>query len=107
MPWFSQVKNHERKMKKDMKKHPFKSGKKMSRDPGIPNLHPYKTQLMAKVSTSCRLAPRNLRICLRRVAQQINNTMKRVKEAEAAHSRRANVMVSAVSQRFLVSACCF
>jgi hypothetical protein len=43
------VKNHERKQRKEMKKNPGKGKKKMSKDPGIPNMHPFKTQLMAQV----------------------------------------------------------
>lgn len=44
-----QVKNQERKLRKGSKLHPSK-GKKLSKDPGIPNLHPFKTQLMAQVA---------------------------------------------------------
>lgn len=44
-----QVKNQERKERKEGRKGILKGRKKLSKDPGIPNLHPFKTQLMAQV----------------------------------------------------------
>jgi hypothetical protein len=45
-----QVQEHDRKERRLIKKNPSKYGKKMTKDPGIPNLYPFKAQLLERVS---------------------------------------------------------
>jgi hypothetical protein len=47
----AQVAEHHRRVRKEAKKHPNRR-KRLSADPGIPNTHPFKAQLMQKVSCS-------------------------------------------------------
>ena len=49
-----QVKEHNRKLRKDLRKNPL-AAKKLERDPGIPNLNPFKVELEAKMRRSAKL----------------------------------------------------
>ena len=48
---FAQVQEHDRKQRRMAKKNPSKYGKKITKDPGIPNLYPFKAQLLERVSS--------------------------------------------------------
>ncbi|KAA0156265.1 hypothetical protein FNF29_01058 [Cafeteria roenbergensis] len=48
------VKEHNRKLRKDLRKNPL-AAKKLERDPGIPNLNPFKVELEAKMRRSAKL----------------------------------------------------
>jgi len=43
------VKEHHRKQRKEAKKNALSGHKKLHKDPGIPNLHPFKEQILAKL----------------------------------------------------------
>lgn len=50
-PFCAQVQEHDRKQRRMAKKNPTKYGKKITKDPGIPNLYPFKAQLLERVSS--------------------------------------------------------
>ncbi len=54
-----QVAEHHRQQRKEAKRHPHRA-KKLSKDPGIPNLHPFKAQLMNQVGCLLLLPLRSL-----------------------------------------------
>lgn len=47
-----QVKEHNRKQRRDARRNPL-SGKKISKDPGIPNMNPFKDKILTQVKKSC------------------------------------------------------
>ena len=69
------AKEHERKIKRDAKKNP-KLRKKLNKDPGIPNLNPFKEKIL----------------------KQLEEQKKMLHFAEQQRTRRAQAMVSAVSK---------
>jgi hypothetical protein len=60
-----QVADHHRQQRKEAKRHPSRA-KKLSKDPGIPNLHPFKAQLMNQVRPCAGFTGSCFRRCSRR-----------------------------------------
>jgi hypothetical protein len=63
-----QAKEHERKQRRIAKKNPFMR-KKLRKDPGIPNLNPFKAQILKKLADTKKLL-------------QFNEDMRRRRQAE-------------------------
>lgn len=64
----SQIKEHNRKLKKEMRKNPD-AHRKLGKDPGIPNLNPFKAELLAKMQRSTRLVKASVAVRQRRATE--------------------------------------